>query len=913
MHAANAPRRCARRLRYEYLEDRLVLSSLPCLPQAPSTSPSSADLEVNLGSASPLASTTETAQLLDALRDAYGFDGTGQTVAVIDTGIAYDHIALGAGYGTGHRVVGGWDFTEENDADPYDDAPAGFHGTHVAGIIGADDADHPGLAPGVDLVALRVFNDWGSGQMAWIEHALQWVHQHRHDFRYPITAVNMSLGTNWNGTQPPIWAAFEDELRVLEEDGITVVAAAGNSFGTYHQVGLTYPAASPYVIPAASVDASGQLSQFSQRDSRVLAAPGEMIVSTVPDYTLGADGIANDWAAATGTSMAAPYVTGASVLVREAMQWVGTTAITPSSIYRALYDTADLVYDAATQLSYHRVNLERAIATLMPADEAGDSPASAMDLGTLREDRHINGLLTRRDDVDTFRVQAESTGELVIDVNGDAPFRLLGPDGQAIDSLLDKPLRINVQAGRQYIFTVAATDHLAKYQLDLSLHPTSAVRVDGHVIQVLGTAGNDQIELAVGDRFEVRVNDQVFHFDTNTPWRFEIHGAGGNDLLVVHGSSGTDQVMLRPGRLEMNGELFSLFGDGFKEIVVYSGGGRNDIARLYDAPTRDQFVATPTEARLEGAGYVNRVIGFAHVYAYASNPAGDVATLRDSADNDLLTARPNSVTLQGNGFENHAIGFQQVTAYASAGNHDLARFYDSPGNDLFVANASKAWMTGDTYLNKAFGFEQVEAVACSGVDDVARLWGTDGDDLFVGRGNVGYLRGTGYYNKASGFDRLYADAGTGGNDIAYLYSTIGRDVFWSRGGYGALYGTNYYNRVTNFERISGYATKGAGADAELVGSAAMDRFQNWLRRSSGADMEDDSDSSVPDTIANDLLKSLYAVYELLERPVTPPGQADGLTFPAATVHKDAHSDYVRSLDVLFAELDVSDRLGVISA
>ena len=51
-------------------------------------------------------------------------------ITLIDTGIAYDHLALGGGFGTSFRVVGGWDFAE-NDADPYDDAPAGFHGTHV--------------------------------------------------------------------------------------------------------------------------------------------------------------------------------------------------------------------------------------------------------------------------------------------------------------------------------------------------------------------------------------------------------------------------------------------------------------------------------------------------------------------------------------------------------------------------------------------------------------------------------------------------------------------------------------------------------------------------------------------------------------------------------------------------------------
>ncbi len=116
----------------------------------------------------------------------FGFTGQGQTVAVIDSGIAYDHLALGGGLGSDYRVVGGWDFTEEYDANPYDDGPLGFHGTHVAGIIGSSDSTYTGVAPGVDLVALRVFNDAGDGYFSWVENALQWVHNNRNTFANPI-------------------------------------------------------------------------------------------------------------------------------------------------------------------------------------------------------------------------------------------------------------------------------------------------------------------------------------------------------------------------------------------------------------------------------------------------------------------------------------------------------------------------------------------------------------------------------------------------------------------------------------------------------------------------------------------------------------------------------------------------------
>ncbi len=402
----------------------------------------------------------------------YGFTGAGQTVAVIDSGIAWDHVALGGGLGTGYRVVGGWDFAE-NDADPYDDGPAGFHGTHVTGIIGSSNSTYRGVAPDVDIVGLRVFDDDGAGYFSWVESALQWVHDHRNDFANPITTVNMSLGTAWNSDSIPNWSTIEDELAQLEQDGIFIAVSAGNSFADYNTPGLSYPAASQYVVPVASVTNAGSFSTFSQRHDRVIAAPGSSITSTVPDHVFGADGNPNDFGAASGTSMASPYVAGASVLIRQAMEFVGIQNITQDTIYDQMRDTADIFYDTATNASYHRLNVQAALDALMPTDDYGSDAASANDLGTLSGSSTFSGLIGTTADQDFFTFTAGVTGTISFTfdtTNGLALDAQVVSGGATFDNNV---LSFAVTAGQSYTFSLAANQKIGFYDVSVECQAIS--------------------------------------------------------------------------------------------------------------------------------------------------------------------------------------------------------------------------------------------------------------------------------------------------------------------------------------------------------------------------------------------------------------------------------------------------------
>ena len=310
-----------------------------------------------------------------AIGERFGFDGSGQTIVVIDSGIAYDHEAFGSGFGAGNQVVGGYDFAED-DADPYDDAPGGFHGTHVAGIIGSQDSQYQGVSSGADLVALRVFDDQGRGELEWIEEALQWVHENRNEFENPITTVNLSLGTNFNSDNTPEFAMFEDEFAQLEADGIFISVAAGNSFQEFNTTGLSYPAVSPNVVPVASSASDGTISDFSQRNDRVLVAPGESIRSTVPSFLLGGTSN-NSFVGASGTSQAAPYVAGASALLRQAFESVGVTDVNQDLLYQQFRDTANQIFDSVTNQSYSQIDLEAAITAVLSMKSDSETPVEA--------------------------------------------------------------------------------------------------------------------------------------------------------------------------------------------------------------------------------------------------------------------------------------------------------------------------------------------------------------------------------------------------------------------------------------------------------------------------------------------------------------------------------------------------------
>jgi hypothetical protein len=801
---------------FEEFEERLALSAQSLTALFGS---SHDRLEANLfqqSSADVWAQGNPGAAWTDAsyVRANYGLNGAGQTVAIIDSGIAYDHPALGGGFGAGSRVVGGWDFAE-NDANPYDDAPKGFHGTHVAGIVGANSATYPGLASGVDLVALRVFDDTGNGQFLWIEQSLQWVVQHRNDFRNPITTVNLSVGINWNSDTVPSWANLEDEFAALKNAGVVVTVSAGNFFASYNAPGVSYPAVSPYVIAAASVDANGNLSSFSQRNQKVLAAPGQSIFSTVPDSLYSRDGVTNDYASATGTSTAAPYVAGASVLVRQAMQQAGYTTINQDTIYNLLRSTADSVYDSVTKASYSRINLRRAIDAV-----AASRPTSwgTIDFVTMtgRQATGDSSYAVTASRSGIFTAEAvfnNAAGNVDIEIR-DANNQLLGRSATAGNS---ERVDVNVTAGQQLFVRVIGSNSNVMYRC------TNLVSNSGNSVNVGGSSQDDLFVFLPGQGggvARIAVNGVGYDFASGTYRNFNVQGGEGTDSVVVVGTAQNETATLSLANTSVSGASYSFTATGAENVSLSAGGGI-DTVTLRDSAGNDTFVASPTQARLSGVGYSLTATGFEVANGVLVNGGYDQSFLYGSIGDDRFEASSVIATLEGSSYRIGTWGYDTVVAVGGYGN-DLAMLSDTTGNETFIGDPDAGSLSGNGFYLRAVNFERVESRSTGG-RDTAYLWDSAGDDAFGGSKVLAYLNGIGFSNFVQGFDRVTAFS-RGGTDSASLYRISGADRLSVNDTTQRVQATDYVVEANDFSRVSSYGFEPVAAAAQ-TGKKASGEMQ----------------------------------------------------------------------------------------
>lgn len=228
----------------------------------------------------------------------YGTGSTGVTVAVLDTGVDYDHPDLAG------RIIKGPDYVDKD----YDPKDMHGHGTHVAGIIAAglnNQEGVSGLAPDVKILAIRVLDEDGGGSLFNIAKGLAYA------ANKGVKVINLSLGSPSGGGVMKTLANFI--ATYAEAKGSLIVAAAGNAGGE-----IGYPAAASKFLAVGAVNEERYLASFSNRGKELdVVAPGVNIMSTFPTYHVTANdlGLPQNYAALNGTSMATPMVAALAAMI----------------------------------------------------------------------------------------------------------------------------------------------------------------------------------------------------------------------------------------------------------------------------------------------------------------------------------------------------------------------------------------------------------------------------------------------------------------------------------------------------------------------------------------------------------------------------------------------------------------------
>jgi subtilisin family serine protease len=288
------------------------------------------------------------------------------TVAVVDTGVEGNHPDLaenmwtnptesqnGLDDGDPNGLVDdmrGADFLN-GDTDPSDESG---HGTHVAGIIGARGDNGTGIVGvnwSVRLMALKFMNEHGEGSTGDAAQAID----------YAVDAGAKVINASWGG--PTFSQALYEAVARAADHDVLFVAAAGNE-GENADHSPEYPAAFelPNVISVAASDVRDSLLDFSNYGAQSvdLAAPGDEIYSTVPT-SIDGDG----YATFSGTSMAAPFVSGAA-----ALYFARSPASSASEVREALIRGVDRSPSlAGKSTSGGRLNIAKALGTARPAPE----------------------------------------------------------------------------------------------------------------------------------------------------------------------------------------------------------------------------------------------------------------------------------------------------------------------------------------------------------------------------------------------------------------------------------------------------------------------------------------------------------------------------------------------------------------
>jgi len=319
--------------------------------------------------------------LMNASSVRQSYNGSGVSIAIVDSGVDYTHLRLGGGGFPNSKVIGGWDFGD-NDPDPMDEEG---HGTNCAGIaagsLGTVGDYIGGVAYNAKIYALKTGGPIPGFPSDYGLTSWDWCITHKNDnSANPILVISNSWAlvenglpylTNNAGEADAKSPAYTTAAQRANQVGITILAASGND-GSAGQ-GISWPAAMSNVISVGAVydavfvsQACGVQTQPDQvtcysntADILDILAPSENAYTTAIGG--GYDQYFN------GTSAACPYAAGAVAALQSAAKQLRNYYLAPAQVRTILRITGNPVTDTKVIITKPRVNLGAAIALLTPS------------------------------------------------------------------------------------------------------------------------------------------------------------------------------------------------------------------------------------------------------------------------------------------------------------------------------------------------------------------------------------------------------------------------------------------------------------------------------------------------------------------------------------------------------------------
>lgn len=711
-----------------------------------------------------------------ASRPSGSTQGAGVIVAAIDSGVDPEDPRLAGKLWINTREIAGDGI--DNDANGLVDDRNGYdfvsgdgilrdpsgHGTFVASLMLGDGAgEASGIATGARLMSLRVLDAMGRGDSARVSAAIRYaVDQGARIITLPLSVAEES-------------PAIRGALDWAAEQGVFVVAAAGNDGAPEPGFLARLAATLPNLLSAGALDADGHRLPESNRVGNSGA-----IQLDAPGIAAGS-GLSGSTAVYRGTSVATALIGGAAARLLSIHP--GLDARQLRQLLLASGSMAGSGSDSDATL-----DLEQAVSLA----EQLRSVSFSVD-GT-----RLTVRATAGDDRIRFRA-----GESVLEING-VGYRLAGlagythvvlEGGTGSDQLtirgsvdgsdygLLRPGYISLTTAGQFVRGAGFE------QMTLWAGSGNAT-VDLH-----DSSGDDQLTISGDSAFLSAAGSSL----TATGFRTQrVFASQGVDRATMLGTPADERLLARPdfsrlvrGSRSFQANGFDLvtarLGAGFDNVIFeangvaesvgilpqqawLSGSGYNvevfelerttsygndagDEVRMWDGPGRDTFNSHVLNTLMAGAGYDHRAYRFPRTWLY-SRGGEDHLTLRGSANRELLLATPELTTFSGPDFVTEASGFLSRLVVGQGG-EDEARLAGSSGYDYFWSSpAMSVWNAGSSSLTTQ-QFRQHRFDGNGGGDFVALVDDASSSQLQLQR-NSATLSGAGWQVEVTGINRLRA-------------------------------------------------------------------------------------------------------------------------------------------------------------